>query len=49
MQTVWVMGNESEIMKVPLEYIQGYLDYGGSVNGDDNHDPKVVHFQNVNL
>jgi L-ascorbate oxidase len=31
MQTVWVMGNESEIMKVPIEHIQGYLIYGGSV------------------
>lgn len=46
MQTVWVMGNETEIMTVPLEYIQGYLTYGGSVNGNDTHDAQVVHFKN---
>jgi L-ascorbate oxidase len=45
MQTVWVMGNEDEIMKVPYEHILGYLEYGGSVNGNDTHDPHVVHFK----
>ena len=45
MQTVWVMGNETEIMTVPIEHIQGYLQYGGSVNGNDTHDPHVVHFK----
>jgi len=42
---VWVMGNETEILNVPYEHIQGYLDYGGSVNGNDTHDPHVVHFK----
>ena len=45
MQTVWVMGNESEIMTVPLSHIQGYLDYGGSVYGTDGRSPHVVHFK----
>ncbi|TVY88387.1 Multicopper oxidase [Lachnellula willkommii] len=44
MQTVWVMGNETEVLNIPLEHIQGYLNYGGSVNGNDTHDPHVVHF-----
>ncbi len=34
---MWVMGSQTEIMKVPYEYIQGYLDYGGSVNGNKTH------------
>ena len=42
---MWVMGNETEILNVPYEHIQGYLDYGGSVNGNDTHDPHVVHFK----
>ena len=48
MQTVWVMGNEDEIMKVPYEHILGYLEYGGGVNGNDTHDPHVVHFKGGN-
>ena len=31
MQTVWVMGNETEILTVPVEHVLGYLEYGGSV------------------
>ena len=45
MQTVWVMGNESEIMTVPADDIQGYLVYGGSVNGNESFDPSPVHFK----
>jgi L-ascorbate oxidase len=45
MQTVWVMGNESEILTVPLSHIQGYLHYGGSVYGTDGRSPHVVHFK----
>lgn len=44
MQTVWVMGNETEIMKVSMKDILGYLEYGGSVNGNSTHAPHVVHF-----
>lgn len=39
------MGNETEIMTVPLEHVQGYMDFGGSVNGNDTHNPHVVHFK----
>jgi hypothetical protein len=45
MQTVWVMGNASEILTVPLEEVQGYLVYGGSVYGNDSFDPSPVHFK----
>ena len=47
MQTVWVMGDESEIMGVPLSHVQGYLEYGGSVYGNETHDPRVVHFKGL--
>lgn len=49
MQTVWVMGNETEIMSVPWDHVKGYLGYGGSVNGNDTHDPHVVHFKGGDL
>jgi TRAP-type uncharacterized transport system fused permease subunit len=49
MQTVWVMGNETEIMNVRMEHIQGYLSYGGNVNGNNTHDPHVVHFKGGDL
>lgn len=46
MQTVWIMGNETDIKKgVPLAHLQGYLDFGGSVYGNDTHDPSPVHFK----
>ncbi|MCJ1421622.1 hypothetical protein MMC32_007988 [Xylographa parallela] len=45
MQTVWVMGNETEIMTVPADDIQGYLVYGGSVYGNESFDPSPVHFK----
>lgn len=48
MQTVWVMGNETEIMNVPYEHIQGYLEYSGRANGNETHDPSVVHFKGGN-
>lgn len=47
MQTVWVMGNESEILKVPVGHVQGYLEYGGSVYGNDDREPQVVHFKGL--
>jgi len=49
MQTVWVMGNETEVLTVPIEHIHGYLNYGGSVNGNDTHDPHVVHFAGLDV
>lgn len=45
MQTVWVMGNASDILTVPLEEVQGYLVYGGSVYGNESYDPSPVHFK----
>jgi len=45
MQTVWVMGNETEVLgKVPRPEVEGYLIYGGSVNGNESHAPNVVHY-----
>lgn len=41
------MGNETEILSVPLGDVQGYLEYGGSVYGNETHDPKVVHFKGL--
>jgi hypothetical protein len=32
-------------MKVPLRNVQGYLNYGGSVYGNETHSPHVVHFK----
>ena len=45
MQMVWVMGNETEIMTVPAKDVEGYLVYGGSVNGNETYDPSPVHFK----
>lgn len=47
MQTVWVMGNLSEIMKVKVDVkdVRGYLVYGGSVYGNESFDPSPVHFK----
>ncbi|TVY45554.1 Multicopper oxidase [Lachnellula subtilissima] len=43
--TIWVMGNETEVLgKVKRPDVQGYLEYGGSVYGNENRWPSVVHF-----
>ncbi|KAG0645875.1 Multicopper oxidase aurL2 [Hyphodiscus hymeniophilus] len=48
MQTVWVMGNETEVLgKVPKPEVEGYLAYGGNVNGNETHWPEVVHFNDL--
>jgi L-ascorbate oxidase len=46
MQTVWVMGNETEVLgRVPApDDVEGYLTYGGNVNGNETHWPQVVEF-----
>ncbi|OJD34790.1 l-ascorbate oxidase [Diplodia corticola] len=44
MQTVWVFGNSSDILTLPLPMVEGYLAYGGNVYGDDDNPPSVVHF-----
>ena len=45
MQTVWVMGNETEIMTVPEDVVAGYLTYGGNVYGNETYSPSVMHFK----
>ena len=48
MQTVWVMGNETEVLgKVPRPEVEGYLAYGGDVYGNESHWPTVVHYNDV--
>ncbi|KAH7055991.1 Cupredoxin [Macrophomina phaseolina] len=44
MQTVWVFGDSKDILTLPLPMVEGYLVPGGDVFGDDDHDPVVVHF-----
>ncbi|KAK2596609.1 hypothetical protein QQS21_006285 [Conoideocrella luteorostrata] len=44
MQTVWIMGNASEITKSPPSYVSGYLEYGGDAYGNRTHDPVVLHY-----
>lgn len=45
MQSVWVMGNSSQVLGVGGEEdLQGYLVYGGSVVGNETVGPRVVHW-----
>lgn len=41
MQSVWVIGNASEIQKTPTELSSGYFTYGGSVYGNVTYYPEV--------
>lgn len=43
MQTVWVMGNSTQITAHSEPYVQGYLDFGGNAYGNDTYDPLVHH------
>lgn len=45
MQMVWVFGNSTEVLKLPIDQVSGYLTYGGNVNGNTTHWPTVVHYQ----
>jgi L-ascorbate oxidase len=46
MQTIWVMGNSSEVLgRVPTPEVEGYLTYGGDVFGNETHWPNMVHFK----
>lgn len=50
MQTVWVMGNASEIMgRVSPGSVEGYLNYGGDAYGNASYDPHVRHHFEVGL
>lgn len=44
MQTVWVFGDAADILEVKYPDVTGYLEYGGSVNGNATHDATAVHF-----
>lgn len=41
MQTVWVVGNASDIQKFPTDLSAGYFTFGGSVYGDYDNPPQV--------
>ena len=45
MQTVWVMGNASEIThgRSP-DLVAGYLTYGGDAYGNETYGPLVTHY-----
>jgi hypothetical protein len=47
MRTVWVMGNETEVLKLPRPEVEWYLTYGGNVYGNESHWPSVVHYQDA--
>ncbi|RHZ68409.1 hypothetical protein CDV55_101480 [Aspergillus turcosus] len=42
MQMVWVFGNHTEVLKLPINDVTGYLTYGGNVAGNVTHWPVVV-------
>lgn len=41
MQSVWVVGNATEIQRLPTELSAGYFTYGGSVYGNETWQPDV--------
>jgi len=44
------MGNSTEVLgKVPYPEVTGYLDYGGSVMGNETHPPEVVEYFNYDV
>jgi L-ascorbate oxidase len=46
MQTVWVFGDEEELLgRVGWPEVEGYLRFGGDVYGNETHAPQVVHFK----
>ncbi|KAI9044400.1 L-ascorbate oxidase [Aspergillus affinis] len=45
MQTVWMMGNASEITRgVPPDLVSGFLTYGGDAYGNSSYEPLVTHY-----
>ena len=44
MQNVWVVGNKTDLLSVPRPLVDGYLTFGGSVMGNQTHDPEGVQF-----
>lgn len=50
MQTVWVMGNQSELMArvhAPEMIEAGYLNYGSDVYGTDDKWPTVIEWNDT--
>jgi L-ascorbate oxidase len=47
MQTVWVHGDAADIMKLGEPDVEGYLTYGGNVNGNATYSPNVIHFHEL--
>ncbi|KAL7917227.1 Cupredoxin [Trichoderma austrokoningii] len=47
MQTVWVHGSAQDVMKLGELDVEGYLTYGGNVNGNITYAPKVIHFHEL--
>ena len=47
MQTVWVVGDQQELLQVPKPKVGGYLEYGGSAYGNESHAAEVVHFSEL--
>jgi L-ascorbate oxidase len=43
MQSVWVFGDADQIMRVPYPAAEGYLQYGGSVFGNETFTPSYIH------
>ncbi|KAK4212463.1 putative L-ascorbate oxidase [Rhypophila decipiens] len=46
MQSVWVVGNATQIEQVPMAESQGYLTYGGDVYGNENYNPTYYEWTN---
>lgn len=44
MNTVWVFGDEGDLLGLGSPEVEGYLTYGGDVYGNASHAPRVVHF-----
>lgn len=44
LQTVWVMGNASQITSKGLYESTGYFTFGGDVYGNDTFAPTVAHY-----
>jgi hypothetical protein len=44
MQSVWVMGNYTDIIRVPLQDARAYLDFKGGAFGNDSYAPTVNHY-----
>jgi L-ascorbate oxidase len=39
MQSVWIMGDYEEIVRIPYSGAEGYLEFGGNAYGGENISP----------